>query len=65
MMRNTLQYPITKEEVISSLSQAIEDELAKHLIGGIRPAALVKAKEFIAKHGPEIFYETFDPRSEQ
>lgn len=65
MMRNTLQYPITKEEVISALSQAIEDELAKKLIGGIRPAALIKAKEFIVNQGPEIFYESFDPRSKQ
>lgn len=62
-MRNTLQYPITKDEVISALENAITEELGKRLVGGIRPAALVKAKEFILAHGPEIFYEPFDSRS--
>lgn len=63
-MRNTLQYPITKDEVIRSLEQVIEDELAKGLIGGIVPAALIKAKQFISENGPEFFYESCDPRSQ-
>lgn len=62
-MRNTLQYPITKEEVISAIDQAVTAELDKRLIGGITPAALIKAKEFISQNAPDFFYESFDPRS--
>lgn len=64
-MRNTLQYPVMKAEVIRAIDEAITAELAKGLIGGISPAALTKAKEFIIKHGPELFYEEFDSRSEK
>lgn len=62
-MRNTLQYPVTKQEVLRSLEQAFNDEMAKGLIGGITPLAIRKAMEFIEEHGPDYFYETLDPRS--
>lgn len=64
-MRNTLQYPVTKDEVIAALERAAESELRSGRIGGIDPAALMMAKEFIAENGPDIFYEKFDPRSRQ
>lgn len=62
-MRNTLQYPITKDEVINALDSAIEDHLSSGLVGGIQAAALIKAKELVLKQGPDFFYEAFDPRS--
>lgn len=64
-MRNILQYPVTKDEVIQALEGAIEYELSKQLIGGITPTALIKAKEFIIRNGPDEFYEDFDPRSKE
>lgn len=64
-MRNTLQYPVTKEEIIAAINSAIDYELSKGLIGGITPLALTKAKEFIMENGPEEFYEDFDPRSKK
>jgi hypothetical protein len=63
-MRNVLEYPITKAEVVSALYRAVENELRSGRIGGIDSAALMLAKEFIIDNGPEIFYEKFDPRSQ-
>lgn len=63
-MRNTLQYPITKEEVIKAINVALEKAFDPNLVGDIRPLALTKAKKFIIEHGPDFFYEDFDPRSE-
>lgn len=62
-MRNVLQYPVTKQEVIHAIDEALRTTFNPDLIGDIRPLALTKAKEFIIEHGPELFYEDFDPRS--
>ena len=62
-MRNILEYPITKAEVVAAIYNAVENELRSGRVGGIDTAALMLAKEFIIDNGPEIFYEKCDPRS--
>ena len=62
-MRNILEYPITKAEVVAAIYNAVENELRSGRVGGIDAAALMLAKEFIIDNGPEIFYEKCDPRS--
>lgn len=54
-MRNTLEYPVTKEEVISALEDATDVLIEKGNIGDIRPHALEKAKEWLRAHGPEEY----------
>jgi len=48
-MRNTVEYPITKEEIIACLDEFAEqvDRANSHLCGDMRPLLLAKAKEII------------------
>ncbi|MCK9529535.1 MAG: hypothetical protein M0R77_03085 [Gammaproteobacteria bacterium] len=64
-MRNILEYPITKDEVIDAINEAIAYWTNPLSVGDIVPLALTKAKEFIIENGPDEFYEDFDPRSKQ
>lgn len=57
-MRNINEYPVTKQEVIDAISDAMwavayEQTL---LVGDIRPYALRLAREWIEKHGPAHFH---------
>lgn len=61
-MRNTLQYPITKDEILDIIDQTISSYDIS-LIGDIRPLALAKLRTFVIDNAPEFFYEEFDPRS--
>lgn len=61
-MRNTLQYPITKDEIIDIIDQTVAS-FDKNLIGDIRPLALSKLRKFVVEKGPDVFYEDFDKRS--
>ena len=56
-MRNTLEYPVTKDEVIDAISEAMwEFAFEKtNRVGDIRPYALRMAREWIKKYGPEFF----------
>lgn len=53
-MRNTLQHPVTKEEVLKALDDAMV-ALASDRIGDIRPHALQQAKTWLEQFGPEEF----------
>lgn len=58
-MRNTLEYPITKEEIVECLDDVIASLLygtssSSSPIGDMRPLLLAKAKEIVLKFDGEI-----------
>lgn len=55
-VRNILEYPVTKQEVLDALKKAELTFLREELIGDIRPYALSLAFEWIEKHGPAHFH---------
>lgn len=59
-MRNLLEYPITKEEMLKALDEAIRclSEKYKGMVGCIAPAALWEAKAIIEKQDDPISKDT-------
>lgn len=61
-MRNTLQYPVTKDEIVKILDD-LHDSFDSNLIGDIRPLAVRKLRRFVLETMPDALYDDIDPRS--
>ena len=61
-MRNTLQYPVTKDEIVKILDD-LQNSFDPNLIGDIRPLAVRKLRRFVLETMPDAFYDDNDPRS--
>ena len=48
-MRNTLEYPVTQEEMLKALDWAIAKYRAEQTFGGITGAALLEAKKIVER----------------
>src|SRR3546814_5603374 len=60
-MRNLMQYPITKGEIVQILDETIKS-YNPDLIGDIRPYAISRLRKFVLETMPDAFYEN---RSEE
>ena len=50
-MRNILEYPITSDEVIWSLNEAIADFMGKNEIGSVNGLCLEYVKDYLTRNG--------------
>jgi hypothetical protein len=62
-MRNTLQYPITTNEVVSELQVLHDDAMAEMVaeisMGDMRPLLLSTAIQIVQAHGDEFLAKKF------
>lgn len=63
-MRNLLVYPLTGEEVLTSLDLAREEQAAKQFVGDLVGYSLYAVHDFLKRH-PDILKQMTDEAADQ
>lgn len=63
-MRNLLQYPLTGEEVLTSLDLARSEQVAKQFVGDLVGYSLYVVHDFLQRH-PDILKQLADEAADQ
>jgi hypothetical protein len=63
-MRNLLVYPLTGEEVLTSLDLAREEQVAKQFVGDLVGYSLYTVHDFLQRH-PDILKQMTDEAANQ